>query len=665
MEPTASVNTEEKTIGNRTFYRSTYMGVSVVRTKDCYYNATKICQDCGIKDIYQITRYKWWKEYYDMVKQYGKYDHETNKITPDFDLLDEKPTANTRQVLNDQITDEILMFSMDRQEDKYNWISGTYVHEIFINMILVHVDKVYAFKVSYLINLMNEELHIRNITLEQKISEKEEELKKLQELHTNSEKGRSHELPGCIIVTPMNEENIYKIHSDEKQRVHKSNDIYINGIYNPRDTCTEFLVYAKGYQLEGIEWIKTNLIKTDNVENIKTAVIDIQNFNIKPPTSEQNIQYIKEHYRPTSVAFKGKMFEAFCSWKFDLPMYMSAPTETLSLTKADKGIDLLDVQRKRMAQCKHYTQTTVTDGSIPLFLDFCYSYPDYTHELYVLNETKISNDIIQNKDIKIIRVNSKDYNRWFEENTRDLTFDIETSEEYKQACKWLLKELETHDFLYVDETIQKINELFGFSIKGKTYFGALFHNVYAPLYKKKVLRHDKANGRAFISDPKKIRPIVSDGKILNDCISSKCIILLTPDEIEEERRFLIETIGYGQWTLEELTPLYKERFHRDVTNASLALQRDIFVTTKAGNRQRALLKRLLNKNDKSKTPLYELNNTILPDKYGKFKDFIISNDCKNIVQLFNDHFHRHDTAYAMRAFRFYNDNEIESEHSDS
>lgn len=45
-----------------------------------------------------------------MVKQYGKYDHETNKIVPDVDLLDEKPTANTRQVLNDQISDEILSF---------------------------------------------------------------------------------------------------------------------------------------------------------------------------------------------------------------------------------------------------------------------------------------------------------------------------------------------------------------------------------------------------------------------------------------------------------------------------------------------------------------------------------------------------------------------------
>lgn len=45
-----------------------------------------------------------------MVKQYGKYDHESNKIVPDFDLLNKKPAAKMQQVLDDKISDEIMAF---------------------------------------------------------------------------------------------------------------------------------------------------------------------------------------------------------------------------------------------------------------------------------------------------------------------------------------------------------------------------------------------------------------------------------------------------------------------------------------------------------------------------------------------------------------------------
>ena len=257
MEHTASVNTERKTIGNRTFYKSTYMDVSVIRTNDGYYNATKICQDNGISDVGQLMRYKWWKEYCDMVKQYGKYDHETNKIVPDFDLLNEKHAAKTQPVLNDQITDEILMFSMDRQEDKYNWISGTYVHEIFINMILVHVDKVYAFKVSHLINLMNEELQLRNITLEQKISEQEKLIQDLKDLHEKSGRGKNHDKPGCIFYRPWNDvPNAYKIWFCEVEKHYTDKNIKtINDIYNPKDTCATLNIATKNRQFDDMKWM--------------------------------------------------------------------------------------------------------------------------------------------------------------------------------------------------------------------------------------------------------------------------------------------------------------------------------------------------------------------------------------------------------------------------
>lgn len=70
----APVTTEEIVIGNRTFYKSTFMGVTVIKTDDGFYNATKIAQDNGYVSFAQISRNDWWKDYYKTVKKFGIYD---------------------------------------------------------------------------------------------------------------------------------------------------------------------------------------------------------------------------------------------------------------------------------------------------------------------------------------------------------------------------------------------------------------------------------------------------------------------------------------------------------------------------------------------------------------------------------------------------------------
>lgn len=86
------------------------MDVSVVKTNDNFYNATKIVQDNGYHDFAQISRLKSWKSYYLLVKRIGKFDEKTNLILPSFE------SAAVLQPINDnELTDDELTFQIEKQ----------------------------------------------------------------------------------------------------------------------------------------------------------------------------------------------------------------------------------------------------------------------------------------------------------------------------------------------------------------------------------------------------------------------------------------------------------------------------------------------------------------------------------------------------------------------
>ena len=117
MSSRSGINIEEISYENRTFYRSTYMDVSVIRTNDGYYNATKICQDNGIDHFNKITRFKWWKTFETAIKSSCKINRNTNKIIPCFDFAEESSG-----------TDPSLNFSSSKNdtniEDKEDLLNG-------------------------------------------------------------------------------------------------------------------------------------------------------------------------------------------------------------------------------------------------------------------------------------------------------------------------------------------------------------------------------------------------------------------------------------------------------------------------------------------------------------------------------------------------------------
>ncbi len=71
---------DEISFNNRSFYKATYMDVSVIKTNDNFYNATKIVQDNGYEKFNRISRLPFWNDFYNAVKETCVFNIQTSKI---------------------------------------------------------------------------------------------------------------------------------------------------------------------------------------------------------------------------------------------------------------------------------------------------------------------------------------------------------------------------------------------------------------------------------------------------------------------------------------------------------------------------------------------------------------------------------------------------------
>ena len=125
---------------NRTFYRSTFMEVSIIRTNDNFYNATKIVQDNGYENFNKITRLQFWKKFYETVKETCMINISTSEIELKANL--QTAAKNIEQFR--ELTDQDLTFEVKLRANETKWISGIYIHEILLNKLLMYIDNTYA-----------------------------------------------------------------------------------------------------------------------------------------------------------------------------------------------------------------------------------------------------------------------------------------------------------------------------------------------------------------------------------------------------------------------------------------------------------------------------------------------------------------------------------------
>ena len=130
------------------FTRTDYNGISVLVDEQGYYNASKICSDNGTKFTF-ISRTQYWTDYIDKLSS-GCY-------------------LSTRELSINRLNTD----GYSRE------VQGVYIHPKLVNWLCMHLDMDYAIKVSEIMDLINERVHIQMISLEEEIQELQEENKQL------------------------------------------------------------------------------------------------------------------------------------------------------------------------------------------------------------------------------------------------------------------------------------------------------------------------------------------------------------------------------------------------------------------------------------------------------------------------------------------------------
>ena len=142
------MNSNEIISNGEKFIRTNYNGISVIIDSNGFYNASKICKD-NKKRFKDISRNNYWIEYLDEISGGGDFSHT-------------------------QFVVEKLEFSND--------VKGYYIHPLLVNWLCVHLNYKYAIKVSKIMNLLNERIHINNSSLDKEIEKLKKENEKLEKL---------------------------------------------------------------------------------------------------------------------------------------------------------------------------------------------------------------------------------------------------------------------------------------------------------------------------------------------------------------------------------------------------------------------------------------------------------------------------------------------------
>ena len=640
------------------------MDVSVIRTKDGYYNVTKVVQDCGYSDFHQISKFKWWKDYYELVKQYGKYDPETNEVTPNFDLLHKSSTDKSPPNLENIIPDELLMIEIKTRSSEIKWIAGTYIHEILINRVLSHINNEYAFKISHLINIINKELHLKNMTLEEKVLELTTELENLKDLYEKSNRGKNHDKPGCITCKPSrNLPNTYKIWYSEIPKVfHAPNEHIIYDVYNARDVMNILNTNSKNNVYDDVSYISANVLNFESMEVIENHIQDIQLFKSQPVNINIIISNLKKTYGCQCDQLKYKLFEVYCSIKYEIPVYLYCPCEKIGLSKQDKGLDLLDTNTERLGQCKYWTSSSILmQKHLDSFFNFCLAYPEYDHLLFISSKTKYDKGIEKIVDVDIVVIDDYEFSKWYDEQTLSMGSFCKTKnrvllddESYVKAQDWLKNELDDKPFIFIEDAIEYIQNHFNIHFANASMFGQLFSHIYIKNTKHCVYQ-DKHNGRSFIVSPLKLPPVVFNGDVVKTGDKTTAKIRNSDRNIELEKQFIIDTVDCGQVLFSEFLKLFEDHFHysinlcilfKDFGNIIMKSYRKTESEAR-GIDMYKLIKRSVHSHS---YPVVELEDQYKPNFIYRLQEFASKIDIIDITTLtmFNNQFHRYDSVLSMK-----------------
>ena len=328
---------EKPAIEKYVFEQTDYNGISVIREVNSnFYNATKMCRDNGIEFRY-IARSDYWQEYIKTYVRLNKAENcylhlpvtnttfesqeqgeaRTCKNSRTLSKSESQEQGGTRPLENEGTCykSECMTLILDLSNNVDNRYRGIYIHRDLVNFLCMHINFEYAIKVTHIMNMIDEEIHLRNITLETKIKEQDAEIERLKQKSKEDNSGFDHSYTGCIILRHM-EGNMYRLSSDTKNRFDNKNwTMCWNDIHNPTEVCSELRYYIKygcWNDMRFVKYFHGACIEIDNIDKFAEHIKEVQEFNVQAPPIETMIEKCKEGFKEVNALLKARMFEIYC-----------------------------------------------------------------------------------------------------------------------------------------------------------------------------------------------------------------------------------------------------------------------------------------------------------------------------------------------------------------
>lgn len=181
-----SLNSNVITYAGETFIETTYNDISVIVDSNGYYRGSKICADNNkeFREWLEIKSSKTLLSEYSSTLNLTIIERDYSKI---IDPENSPSRHKTGTVLgsgepnnenNNHITKTLPLIYM--RPNTFQNYRGYYIHPDLVNALCMWCDIKYWIKVNRVMNLINEEIRLKNITLNDKISEMSNHIKSLE-----------------------------------------------------------------------------------------------------------------------------------------------------------------------------------------------------------------------------------------------------------------------------------------------------------------------------------------------------------------------------------------------------------------------------------------------------------------------------------------------------
>lgn len=276
----------------------------------------------------------------------------------------------------------------------YKYNDDIFIHKSISNLVKYLFDEKYYEETNKFMDLIEQKNNLINSSNDIEI----EKLSKEIETINNTSK--------FIIKFTNIKDKLYRL-SQSKNNI-STDEEYIE-ISNPSKVMRLLKVYSKLHSFPGFKWIDKGIYEIINFKEIKGVLrkISIQeqvkNYNINEITK----RYVERH-KSSSRNFLPTMFEFYCSKISGCYVYKYNLNELIGLDRRDIGVDLINMDNKKLVQCKYYRKSILSNTNLLSFNKLCQSFPTFKYVLMMNEDCKLQNGFDDSK-FEIIKVSNEDF----------------------------------------------------------------------------------------------------------------------------------------------------------------------------------------------------------------------------------------------------------------